>query len=140
LVSIACSILAAQKKEVINSITFLASMVDFSDIGPMGDVINEALVYKLEHGELLKDGVLHGHDMERAVNLIRAKDMVWAYAINNYLKGTTPPPVDVIYWTNDNTNLPAEMYIYDMRHIILENKLTPQHFIKILSDPIGGVQ
>ncbi|HXB42137.1 MAG TPA: class I poly(R)-hydroxyalkanoic acid synthase [Bacteroidia bacterium] len=136
LLSVTCSILAAQKKEIINSITFLASMVDFSDIGPMGDVINEALVSKLERGELLKNGVMHGHDMERAFNLIRAKDMIWKYTINNYLKGNTPPPVDVIYWTNDNTNLPAEMYIYYMRQMILENKLSRKNALRICDTPI----
>jgi polyhydroxyalkanoate synthase subunit PhaC len=136
LLSVACSILAAQKKEFINSITFLASMVDFSDIGPMGDVINEVLVTKLEHGELLKKGVLHGYDMETAFNLIRAKDMIWNYAINNYLKGNTPPPIDVIYWTNDNTNLPAHMYLYYMRQMILENKLSRKNALRICNTQI----
>ncbi|HWY13451.1 MAG TPA: class I poly(R)-hydroxyalkanoic acid synthase, partial [Bacteroidia bacterium] len=136
LLSIAGSILAAKKIDIINSITFLASMVDFSDIGPMGDVINEALVTKLEHGELLKDDVMHGHDMERAFNLIRVKDMIWYYAINNYLKGETPPSVDVIYWTNDNTNLPAGMYVYYMRKMILENKLSRKNALRIVDTPI----
>lgn len=131
LLSIACSILAAQGKKDINTVTFLSSMIDFTDIGPMGDVINEALVTKLERGELLKQGVLHGHDMERAFNLIRAKDMIWNYAINNYLKGQKPPPVDVIYWTNDNTNLPAQMYLYYMRQMILENKLSRKNALRI---------
>jgi len=80
--------------------------------------------------------VLHGHDMERAFNLIRAKDMVWNYAINNYLKGNTPPPIDVIYWTNDNTNLPARMYLYYMRQMILENKLSRKNALRICDTPI----
>ncbi|MGZ3866509.1 MAG: PHA/PHB synthase family protein [Bacteroidia bacterium] len=136
LLSIACSILSTHKKKDINSITFLSSMIDFTDIGPMGDVINEALVTKLERGELLKQGVLHGHDMERAFNLVRAKDMIWNYAINNYLKGQKPPPVDVIYWTNDNTNLPAQMYLYYMRQMILENKLSRKNALRICNVPI----
>ncbi|MGZ4068188.1 MAG: PHA/PHB synthase family protein, partial [Bacteroidia bacterium] len=136
LLSIACTILAKEGKEDINSVTFLSSMIDFTDIGPMGDVINEALVTKLEHGELMKKGVLHGHDMERAFNLIRAKDMIWNYAINNYLKGEAPPPIDVIYWTNDNTNLPASMYVYYMRQMILENKLSRKNALRICNVPI----
>jgi polyhydroxyalkanoate synthase len=129
--SIACSILATEKKDIINSVTFLASMVDFSDIGPMGDVINEALVTKLEKGELLKDDVMHGHDMERAFNLIRSKDLVWNYAINNYLKGLEPDAFDVIYWTNDNTNLPANMYIYYMKQMIFKNRLSRKNALRI---------
>ena len=136
LLSIACSILAVQKKDVINSVTFLASMIDFSDIGPMGDVINEALVTKLEKGELLKDDVMHGHDMERAFNLIRSKDLVWNYAINNYLKGVEPAAFDVIYWTNDNTNLPAKMYIYYMKEMIFKNRLSRKNALRISDTPI----
>jgi polyhydroxyalkanoate synthase len=131
LLGITCSILSAQKRDVINSVTFLASMIDFSDIGPMGDVINEALVTKLEKGELLKDDVMHGHDMERAFNLIRSKDLIWNYAINNYLKGIEPAAFDVIYWTNDNTNLPASMYIYYMKQMIFKNRLSRKNALRI---------
>ena len=136
LLGIACSILAAQKKDIINSVTFLASMIDFSDIGPMGDVINEALVTKLEKGELLEDDVMHGHDMERAFNLIRSKDLIWNYAINNYLKGGQPAAFDVIYWTNDNTNLPANMYIFYMKEMIFKNKLSRKNALRISNTPI----
>src|ERR1035437_7790466 len=136
LLSVASSILAARKKKVINTLTFLASMVDFSDIAPMGDIINKALVKKLERGELLKDGIMHGNDMERAFNLIRAKDMIWNYAVNNYLKGMPPQVSDVIYWTNDNTNLPARMYIYYMKEMILENNLSRKNALTICDTPI----
>ena len=136
LLGVAASILASRKKDVINTITFLASMLDFSDIGPMGDVINGALVNKLERGELLEDGIMHGHDMERAFNLIRVKDLVWNYAIDNYLKGMPPAAVDVMYWTNDNTNLPARMYIYYMKKMILENKLSKKNALCICDTQI----
>ncbi|MEI8137524.1 MAG: class I poly(R)-hydroxyalkanoic acid synthase, partial [Bacteroidota bacterium] len=121
----------------INSATFLAAMIDFSDIGPMGDVIDGALVKKLERGELLNDGVMHGHDMERAFNLIRPNDLIWNYAVNNYLKGLKPSAFDVIYWTNDNTNLPAAMYKYYMRNLILENQLRVKNALTICNTPIN---
>jgi len=136
LLGIAASILSARKNDVINSLTFLSAMIDFSDIGPMGDVINSALVNKLERGELLRDGVMHGNDMERAFNLIRAKDMVWCYAVDNYLKGLAPPASDVMYWTNDNTNLPAQMYIYYMKQMIFENRLRSKNALRICDTPI----
>jgi polyhydroxyalkanoate synthase len=142
LLSIASAILSAQKHNPINSATFLASMVDFTDIGPMGDVIDGALIRKLERGELLHHGVLNGHDMEIAFNLIRPNDLIWNYVINNYLKGKNPSAFDVIYWTNDNTNLPADMYVYYMKHIILENKLSRKNALRICntSIDIGNIQ
>ena len=120
----------------INSVTFLASMIDFSDVGPMGDVIDNALVKKLERGELVEQGVMHGHDMEKAFNLIRANDLVWSFVVNNYLKGKTPTPFDLLYWTNDNTNLPANMYLFYLRNMVLENKLSRKNALRICKIPI----
>lgn len=141
LLGVSAAIAETRKESVFNSLTFLAAMIDFSDIGPMGDVIDSALVNKLERGELLKDGLLAGGDMEKAFNLIRANDLVWHYAVNNYLKGKQPEPFDVLYWTNDNTNLPASMYLYYMRHMILENKLSRKNALRICNTPVdvGGI-
>ncbi|MEO6302602.1 MAG: class I poly(R)-hydroxyalkanoic acid synthase [Bacteroidia bacterium] len=137
LLGVASAIVSVDKKSnPINSATFLASMIDFSDIGPMGDVIDEALVKKLERGEMLNGGIMHGHDMERAFNLIRASDLIWNYAVNNYLLGLSPTAFDVMYWTNDNTNLPAKMYTYYMRYMILENKLSRKNSLTICKTPI----
>ncbi|MDF2451571.1 MAG: poly(R)-hydroxyalkanoic acid synthase [Bacteroidota bacterium] len=132
LLGVASAILSKdEKNNPINSATFLAAMIDFIDVGPMGNVIDEALVRKLDRGELLNDGVLHGHDMEHAFNLIRSHDLIWNYAVNSYLKGLKPTAFDVLYWTNDNTNLPAEMYKYYIRHIILENGLSRKNALTI---------
>lgn len=137
LLSITSSILSENKKNnPINSATFLASMVDFTDIGPMGDVIDGALIKKLERGELLHDGLLNGRDMETAFNLIRPNDLVWNYVIHNYLKGLKPDSFDVIYWTNDNTNLPGKMYVYYMKQMIFENKLSRPNGLQICNTTI----
>ena len=131
------AILAKRKEEnPVASATFLATMIDFSDVGPMGDVIDNALLKKLERGDLVEKGVMHGHDMEIAFNLIRANDLVWNFVINNYLKGKAPAPFDVLYWTNDNTNLPAKMYLYYLRYMVLENKLSRKNGLRICDTQI----
>lgn len=137
LLSVACSILSTNQKEnPISSASFLASMIDFADIGPMGDIIDKALISKLERGELMHNGILNGVDMEIAFNLIRPNDLIWNYVVSNYLKGIKPTAFDVMYWTNDNTNLPAAMYVYYMRYMILENKLSRKNALTINSTPI----
>jgi polyhydroxyalkanoate synthase len=124
LLSVACAILSSNQKEnIVNSATFLATMIDFKDVGPIGDIINEELIEKIERRELFTEGILSGHNMEEAFNLIKANDLIWSYYINNYLKGAKPTAFDVMYWTNDNTNLPGDMYTYYMRNIVFENKL-----------------
>lgn len=134
---ITLSIMNSRKDDSVQSATFLASMLDFTDVGPMGDVIDQAMVSKLERGELQKEGVMHGHNMERAFNLIRANDLIWNYVVNNYLKGNKPTSFDVLFWTNDNTNLPAKMYSFYLRHMILENKLSRKNALRIDDTPIN---
>ena len=56
--------------------------------------------------------------------------------VNNYLKGIKPSAFDVMYWTNDNTNLPAAMYVYYMRYMIFENKLGRKNALTIHNTPI----
>ena len=132
LLSVACAILSTNQKEnPVNSSSFLASMIDFADIGPMGDIIDKALISKLERGELMHNGILNGADMETAFNLIRPNDLIWNYVVSNYLKGIKPTAFDVMYWTNDNTNLPADMYVYYMRYMIFENKLSRKNALTI---------
>ncbi len=120
----------------VNSATFLAAMIDFSDVGPMGDVIDNALIKKMERGELLEKGLMYGHDMEKAFNLIRANDLVWSFVVNNYLKGKTPTPFDAFFWTNDNTNLPGKMYLYYLKNMVFENKLSRKNALRICNTPI----
>ena len=137
LLSVACSILStSQKENPVNSASFLASMIDFADIGPMRAIIDKALISKLERGELMRNGILNGADMETAFNLIRPNDLIWNYVVSNYLKGIKPTAFDIMYWTNDNTNLPGAMYVYYMRYMILENKLSRKNALTINNRPI----
>lgn len=128
------AILAKRRKNYLSSITFLATMLDFSDFGPMSAVVDRALVEKLEKeiGPVSgKSGILKGGDMTNAFNMIRSKDLIWNYVVNNYLKGNTPTPYSILYWTNHNTNLPGRMYTYYLKHFIIENKLSKKNALRI---------
>lgn len=133
------AVLAKKRQNYLNSITLLATMLDFSDFGPMSAVVDLALVEKLEKeiGPASgKSGILKGSDMTNAFNMIRSKDLIWNYVVNNYLKGNTPTPFSILYWTNHNTNLPGKMYTYYLRHFIIENKLSKKNALKICDTPV----
>jgi poly[(R)-3-hydroxyalkanoate] polymerase subunit PhaC len=56
------------------------------------------------------NGVMDGGDLGKAFYWLRPNDLVWRYWINNYLLGKTPPPLDVLFWDNDSTRLPAALH------------------------------
>jgi polyhydroxyalkanoate synthase len=136
LLSIALSMCYSKKKVPVQSVTFLAAMIDFTDIGPMGDIVDEALVNKMENEEMKEHGMMRGRVMGRAFNAIRSNDLMWGYVVNNYLMGKKPPPFDILFWNGDNTNLPARMYIYYLRYMLFENKLSRKNALRINNVPI----
>ena len=54
--------------------------------------------------------------------------------------GKEPAPFPILHWTNDNTNLPGNMYFYYLRHVILENKLSKKNAMKICDTPVDMSQ
>jgi polyhydroxyalkanoate synthase subunit PhaC len=135
LIGATLAIMARKKIDYVSSVTLLATMLDFSYIGDLDVAIDEMLVTKLE-GELHEGTVMKGEDMATAFNLIRANDLIWNYVVNNYLKGKKPPSFDILYWTNDNTNLPAKMYAYYLRNMVYENKLKNKDELVMCDTPI----
>ena len=79
-------------------------------------------------------GFLDGRQMANAFNLLRSNDLIWPYVINNYLRGKTPFPFDLLYWNSDATRMPAANHSFYLRNCYLDNKLTKGEMT------IGGMQ
>ncbi|MFC3283008.1 class I poly(R)-hydroxyalkanoic acid synthase [Litchfieldella rifensis] len=106
----------------VRSVTYMATLQDFSDPGEIGVFLTETVLQGLER-QLKADGYLDGRVMAFSFNLLRENDLFWSFYISNYLKGETPAPFDLLYWNTDGTNLPAGTHGWYMRHMYLENRL-----------------
>ena len=104
------------------SLTLLAAMLDFEDTGDLSVFVDEAYVRRREF-DLAHGGLLHGRELTLTFASLRANDLIWHYVVNNYLKGETPKPFDMLHWNADSTNLPGPMYVYYLRNMYLENNL-----------------
>ena len=118
----ALAILAAQGHDWVESVTLLATMLDFSETGDIAVFVDEASIAAAE-ATIGRGGVKLGRDLATVFNALRPNDLVWSYVVNNYLKGKSPDPFDILYWNSDSTNLPGPWYCWYVRNTYLENNL-----------------
>lgn len=126
LTATALAVLAARKKNVVASLTLLTTLLDFSDTGILDVFIDEGMVKLREStigGEGGHYGMMSGLELGNTFSFLRPNDLVWNYVVENYLKGNSPPPFDLLYWNGDSTNLPGPMYCWYLRHTYLQNEL-----------------
>ena len=105
----------------VRSITYFASLIDFSEPGDLGVFIDDVQVGELEK-KSSQAGYLDGDLMSQTFNLLRSNDLIWSFYINNYLEGKEPAIFDLLYWNSDSTHLPAKMYSFYLRNMYLDNK------------------
>ena len=136
LLATALAVLRARKKDrTITSATFFTTLLDFSEPGELGVFIDDTVINEREQ-RLQQTGLLPGKDLALVFSLLRANDLIWSYVVNNYLKGKTPSPFDILYWNSDPTNLPANLYISYVRNMYLENKLIEPAGLTMCGEPI----
>jgi poly[(R)-3-hydroxyalkanoate] polymerase subunit PhaC len=131
----ALAVLAARGERKVESATYLASMLDFSDTGDIGLFIDEAGV-AVREAAIGQGGVMPGRELAFVFSALRANDLVWSYVVNNYLKGRPPEAFDLLYWNADSTNLPGPMYCEYVRRTYLENALREPGRVTMLGVPI----
>ena len=118
----ALAALAAKGKHPAESVTLLTTLLDFADPGTLGVFIDEMHV-ALRERTIGNGGIMPGNELATTFSTLRPKDLVWNYVVNNYLKGESPPPFDLLYWNADSTNLPGPMFAWYLRHMYLQNEL-----------------
>ena len=104
------------------STTYLATMVDFSDVGPVGVFIDEDGLPALESA-ISAQGYLSGQQVADTWRAVRANDLIWSFYVNSYLLGKEPPALDLLFWNCDPTNMPAAMHTFFMRNMYVGNRL-----------------
>ena len=118
----ALAVARARGEEPVASLTLMTTLLDFSDAGELGCLVDEASVTARE-AAIGKGGVLKGQELANVFSFLRANDLVWQYVVGNYLKGKKPDAFDLLYWNADSTNLPGPFLAYYLRHMYLQNEL-----------------
>ncbi len=61
--------------------------------------------------------------MANVFNMMRPRDLIWPYVVNNYLLGRKPFPFDLLFWNQDSTRMCATNHAFYLREYYNENRL-----------------
>jgi polyhydroxyalkanoate synthase subunit PhaC len=124
-----------KQSKTVKSATFLTAQVDFSQAGDLKLFTGPETMALLERLTADK-GYLDGRYMAATFNLLRGRDLIWNYVVNNYLLGQEPPPFDLLHWNSDTTNLPAKWHRAYLEDLYAGNKLVEKGAIEVGGTPI----
>jgi polyhydroxyalkanoate synthase len=119
----------------VKSATFLTAQVDFTEAGDLKLFTGPETMGLLDQLTAEK-GYLDGRYMAATFNLLRGRDLIWNYVVNNYLLGEEPPPFDLLYWNSDTTNLPAGWHRAYLEDLYKANKLAEKGGITVDGTPV----
>lgn len=113
----------SRRPKRIATATFFTTQVDFTHAGELLTFVDEDQIKAVE--ELMaKFGYLPGGKMAGAFNMLRPNDLIWAYMVNNYLKGKQPPAFDLLFWNSDSTRMAEANHSFYLRNCYLHNRLS----------------
>jgi polyhydroxyalkanoate synthase len=114
--------LAQRGEEPFRSCTFLTTQVDFSLGGDLLLFTDDAQLESLDT-LMTERGFLDGSRMANVFNMMRPRDLIWPYIVNNYMLGKKPFPFDLLYWNQDSTRMAAANHKFYLREFYNENSL-----------------
>jgi polyhydroxyalkanoate synthase len=126
---------AKKQQDKVRSATFLTAQVDFTEAGDLKLFTGEETMSLLDQLTSEK-GYLDGRYMAATFNLLRGRDLIWNYVVNNYLLGEEPAPFDLLYWNSDTTNLPAPWHRDYLESFYKGNKLAQKGEISLGGTPL----
>ena len=72
---------------------------------------------------MTEKGFLDGSRMANVFNMMRPRDLIWPYVVNNYMLGKKPFPFDLLFWNQDSTRMAAANHKFYLREFYNENRL-----------------
>lgn len=131
----ALAVAAARGEDPVASVTFMTTLLDFSEPGELGCLVDETSLAARE-AAIGKGGLMPGQELANVFSFLRANDLVWQYVVENYLKGGAPRAFDLLHWNCDCTNLAGPFLTWYLRNFYLNNSLRVPNRLTMLGEKI----
>jgi len=136
MLSCALALARGRGEDPVAYLTLLTSLLDFQQVGVLG-VFVDAWHSQLRDQQLSQGGLMTARELNTTFSFLRPAELVWNYVADNYLKGQSPPPFDLLYWNADSTNLPGPFFAWYFRHAYLQNKLREPGGVQVHGVPLN---
>jgi polyhydroxyalkanoate synthase len=128
LLAIAAAAMARADDTRLNTLTLLATEVDFEQPGELSLFIDESQLTYLED-MMWEKGYLDGKQMAGAFALLNSRDLIWSRIVHDYVMGTRQPMTDLMAWNADATRMPYRQHSEYLRSLYLNNDLADGHYL-----------
>ncbi|WP_253201271.1 PHA/PHB synthase family protein [Sphingomonas quercus] len=126
---------ARGQADKVASATFFTAQVDFAQAGDLKLFVDDAQLDMIRQLSA-ENGYTDGRYMALTFNLLRGRDLIWNYVVNNYLLGEDYPAFDLLHWNGDTTNLPAAWHLAYLTDLYRDNKLIKPGAVTVDGTPI----
>lgn len=119
----------------VRSATFFTAQVDFTEAGDLLNFVTPAVMDVIDEAAR-GPGFVDGRYLATTFNLLRPTDLMWNYVVNNYLKGKSYTPFDLLYWNSDPTHVPGRFMQEYLGGLYRDNRLVEPGGITVAGVPI----
>ena len=132
--------LAGRGEDRFASATYLASLVDFFEVGEISVFINEETMRVLERKRTAKPPAAQS-TLSATVDLLRANDIIWSFVVDCLLDAHTPLPYEMLRWNADSLSSATAVQEFYLHAIYQRNLLAEPGGILVHGTPIdlGGI-
>jgi len=127
LLSMAAALLARRGDTPLQSLSLIASEIDFSEPGELGLFIDESQLAYIED-IMWEQGYLDGKQMLGAFAVLNSRDLLWSRMVRDYLMGERAPLTDLAAWNADATRMPYRQHREYLERLYLNNDLAQDRY------------
>jgi polyhydroxyalkanoate synthase len=120
--------------DAVSSATFAISMLDSRHPNPMAAIATDRALSQFAR-DAERGRVYDSAQIARQFAWMRPNELVFNYAVNNWLQGEKPPAFDILAWNNDGANLSARFY-REMLDLYAHNRAVTPGDMEVLGTPI----